>query len=218
LQSSRPSLTCCPQDLAPLIVEKGLPGKDKACGDAWTPSAFEELRAFCSDNRELDSNPHSFERIDGYCCERKVWSFDLAPFEGVIAPRAIVDQCLRDRVSAAGCQIWYRAQATDLHVSGHQIELTTRGEPKRITSRRRLSFWRPAAAVRSLAGRGSTASRGWACPSRLTCRATETSRLPRSCSASLRPAIRGSFPWAQTRRTQASLPSPKSPRRSFVPR
>jgi flavin-dependent dehydrogenase len=108
------------------VVEKGLPGKDKACGDAWIPSAVEELRDFDADKRELDSNARAFARIDGYCSERKVWSFDLAPFEGVVARRAIVDQSLRDRVSAAGASIWYSAQATELRVGGRQIELTIR--------------------------------------------------------------------------------------------
>ncbi len=112
--------------ISPLLVEKGLPGKDKACGDAWIPSAVEELRAFGAENRELDSNTYSFARIDGSCSERKVWSFDLTPFEGVIARRALVDQCLRDRVVAAGGSIWYGAQATDLRVSGRQIALTIR--------------------------------------------------------------------------------------------
>jgi flavin-dependent dehydrogenase len=105
-----------------ILVEKGLPGKDKACGDAWVPSAVLELRSLDTDKRELDPNAHSFARIDGYCSERKVWSFDLAPFEGVIARRAIVDQFLRDRVSAVGGSIWYGAQATELRVSGRQIE------------------------------------------------------------------------------------------------
>ena len=107
-------------------MEKGLPGKDKACGDAWIPSAVEELRSLNTDKRELDSNAHSFARIDGYCSDRKVWSFDLAPFEGLIARRAIVDQFLRERVSAAGGSIWYGAQATDLRVSGRHIELAIR--------------------------------------------------------------------------------------------
>jgi hypothetical protein len=55
----------------------------------------------------------------------RVWSFDLAPYEGAIARRAIVDQWLRDRVSAAGGSIWYGADATD-HGSGARIELTVR--------------------------------------------------------------------------------------------
>ena len=112
--------------VSPLLVEKGLPGKDKACGDAWIPSAVEELRAFDIDKRNLGSHAHRFERIDGYCSERKVWSFDLAPFEGAIARRAVVDQCLRDRVSAAGGSIWYGAQGTDLRVIGRRIALTIR--------------------------------------------------------------------------------------------
>jgi flavin-dependent dehydrogenase len=36
-----------------LLLEKGLPGKDKACGDAWIPSAVEELRAFDTDKLGL---------------------------------------------------------------------------------------------------------------------------------------------------------------------
>jgi flavin-dependent dehydrogenase len=110
--------------IVPFLVEKGLRGKDKACGDAWIPSAVEELRSFVADKHEVDASAHSFSRIDGDCSGRKVWSFDLAPFEGLIAPRAVVDQCLRDRASAAGCQIWYGARATALRVSGRQIELT----------------------------------------------------------------------------------------------
>src|SRR5271168_254788 len=112
--------------ILPLLVEKGLPGKDKACGDAWIPSAVQELRSFDIDKRDLRSDLWSFARIDGYCSERKVWSFDLTPFEGLIARRAVVDQFLRDRVSAAGGSIWYGAQATHLRVSGRQIELTVR--------------------------------------------------------------------------------------------
>src|SRR5258708_1778549 len=109
--------------ISPILVEKGSPGKDKACGDAWIPSALQELRAFDTEKRALDSNTYSFARIDGYCSDRKVWSLDLAPFGGVIGRRAIVDQFLRDRVSAAGCQIWYGAQATELRISSREVEL-----------------------------------------------------------------------------------------------
>ena len=112
--------------LLPILVEKGLPGKDKACGDAWILSAVEELRSFGIGQRELGSNWCSFSQIDGYFADRRVWSHEVAPFEGVIARRAVVDQLLRDRVSAAGCPIWYGAQATDLRVLGGEIELTIR--------------------------------------------------------------------------------------------
>jgi len=116
-----------------LLVEKGLPGKDKACGDAWVPPAVEELQSLDIGKRELGANWRSFSCIDGYYAERKVWSYDLAPSEGVMAPRAIVDQLLRDRVSAAGCSIWYGAKATDLRVRGRQIELTIRCGADRLT-------------------------------------------------------------------------------------
>jgi menaquinone-9 beta-reductase len=118
--------------IRPLILEKGLPGKDKACGDAWIPSAVEELRSFEIGKRELSGDWHPFSRMDGYYAERKVWSHDLFPSEAVVAPRAIVDQLLRDRVSTAGCEIWFGARATGLRVLGQQVEVTIRrGEDTR---------------------------------------------------------------------------------------
>jgi flavin-dependent dehydrogenase len=120
------ALTLLRNGTLPLLVEKGLPGKDKACGDAWIPSALEELRSFEIGACELGANWLSFSRIDGYYADRKVWSAALAPLEGVMARRAIVDQLLRNRVSAEGCLIWYGARATSLRARRHQIELTIR--------------------------------------------------------------------------------------------
>ncbi len=119
--------------ILPLVVEKGPPGKDKACGDAWILSAVEELQSLEIGQHELGSEWRSFSRIDGYYAGSKVWSHAVAPFEGVIARRAIVDQLLRDRVSAAGCPIWYGAQATGLRVLGRQIELTVQRGAARHT-------------------------------------------------------------------------------------
>jgi len=118
------ALTLVRNGILPLLVEKGLPGKDKACGDAWVPSAVEELRFFEIGERELGASWHSFSRLDGYYADRKVWSTEFTPFEGVVARRAIVDQLLRSRVSAEGCSIWYGARATNLQALGRQIELT----------------------------------------------------------------------------------------------
>lgn len=117
----------------PLLVETGLPGKDKACGDAWILSAVEELGSLDIGKRDLGSNWRAFSRLDGYYAEREVWSHNFAPFEGVIARRTIVDQLLRDRVSVAGCPIWHCAQATDLRVLGRQIALTVRRGVERLT-------------------------------------------------------------------------------------
>lgn len=38
--------------ILPLLLERSAPDKDKACGDAWIPSAVEELRAFVGETRE----------------------------------------------------------------------------------------------------------------------------------------------------------------------
>jgi flavin-dependent dehydrogenase len=127
------ALTLAQKGIQSLLVEKGLPGKDKACGDAWVPSAVEELRSFGIGQRELGANWHPFPRIDGYYADRRVWSVELAPYEGLISRRAIVDQLLRDRVSAKGSSIWYGARATNLQTIGRRIELRiSRGSDCRV--------------------------------------------------------------------------------------
>jgi menaquinone-9 beta-reductase len=118
------ALSLLQKGILPLLIEKGAPGKDKACGDAWSPEAVEELRSFEISERELRSNFRAFSRIDGYFAERKVWSVDYGRSEGFVARRAIVDQWLRKRVSDAGGQIWHRARATALRAPGGRLELT----------------------------------------------------------------------------------------------
>ncbi len=109
-----------------LLVEKGLPGKDKACGDAWVPPAVEVLRSLGIGECDIGGNWRPFSRIDGFFRGRKVWSADLARLEGVIAPRAVVDQLLRNRALAEGCLIWHDARATKLRAAEGHIELTIR--------------------------------------------------------------------------------------------
>jgi flavin-dependent dehydrogenase len=107
-------------------VEKGVPSKDKACGDAWIPDAVEELKSFEIAESEIGPNSRPFSRIEGYYAERKVWSVEYAPFRGIVARRAIVDQLLRNHVTARGSVIWYNTRATELRMLGGQIELTIR--------------------------------------------------------------------------------------------
>ena len=141
-----------------LILEKGLPGKEKACGDAWIPSAVEELRSFHIGKPELSGNWHPFSQMDGYYAERKVWSHNLFPSEAVVASRAVVDQLLRDRVSTAGCEIWFGARATGLRVLGQQLYLTIRrGEDTLTLTPSPPWSWPLVAAVVSRAAEDSTA-------------------------------------------------------------
>lgn len=180
--------------ILPLMVEKGLPGKDKACGDAWIPFAVEELRGFGLDAHEFDAEAHAFARIEGFCADRKVWSFDLAPYEGVIARRAVVDQWLRDRVSAAGGSIWYGAEATDLRVRDGRIELTVRRKAETHLFSPSAVVLASGAGCRLARRAGLDGEPGLARPSRPTCRRMESSRPRRSCSAIPIRATRGSFP------------------------
>jgi geranylgeranyl reductase family protein len=127
------ALSLARSGILPLLIEKALPGRDKACGDAWVASAMEELQCLEIGERELGSNWRPFSRIEGLYYGRKVWEHGLKSFDGAIARRAIVDQLLRDRVSAAGCSIWYSAKATDLRIRGRQNELSIRRGVDRLT-------------------------------------------------------------------------------------
>jgi flavin-dependent dehydrogenase len=112
--------------IVPLLLEKGLRGRDKACGDAWIPEAVQELEWVKVDVRRLASNRWAFSRIDGYLEKRWVWSADYSPCEGVVARRAFVDEWLQDRAENEGCLIWRGARATNLSALGHRLELTVR--------------------------------------------------------------------------------------------
>jgi menaquinone-9 beta-reductase len=120
------ALSLLQKGVLPLLIEKGAPSRDKACGDAWIPEAVEELKSFAISERDLCSNFRAFSRIDGYFAERKVWSVDYGGSQGVVARRAVVDQWLRNRVSDAGGQIWHRARASALQAPGRRLELTIR--------------------------------------------------------------------------------------------
>ena len=209
------ALTLAQNGILPLLVEKGLPGKDKACGDAWVPSAVEELRSFGIGQRELGANWHSFPRIDGYYADRRVWSAELAPYEGVISRRAIVDQLLRNRASAEGCSIRHGARATNLRVIGRRIELTvSRGADSCVLT--------PSALVLA-SGSGCRIAREAGLDGEPALGASISSYLPTDQNLAAPTFLFGDstpgYAWiARTGRTRAFAPLRNPPHRRFAPR
>ena len=122
------ALALAERGVAVLLVEQGPEGKDKPCGDAWTPSAVSELSTYRIGAREVGERWRPFARIDGYYSGRKVWGFVTESVEGAVAPRAIVDQLLRDRVTAAGSQIRYGARVMNLTTRPGGLDLVLRQE------------------------------------------------------------------------------------------
>ena len=97
-----------------LLLEHGLPGKDKACGDALVPSAVACLTQHGIGTKELEVlDGFPFRGIDIRCKDQLLWRHPLDESMGWIVPRAVLDQTLRDAV-AGSCTIVYGATVTDV--------------------------------------------------------------------------------------------------------
>lgn len=109
------------------VFERGQPGKDKPCGDAFVPSAIELLSHYGIDQDCIASlGGYPFQRIDLYGHDSLIWQLKLSPGTGWVIPRAILDQKLRD-VTAAYATIQYETSVTDLIIEqGGSLKLSLR--------------------------------------------------------------------------------------------
>ncbi len=92
-----------------VVCERGAPGKDKACGDAYLPDAV-ELLARLGLTAERIGVPVAgrFDTVELFEGDRRIWEAEVGAGTGFVAPRAVVDQQLRDIVSG-WCAIRYGA-------------------------------------------------------------------------------------------------------------
>lgn len=80
-----------------VVFERGQPGKDKPCGDAYLPDAvalMDELRI--TEPFEGNRSARVFEQIELWDSTRRIWTLGLDGRRGWIAPRGAIDQALRD--------------------------------------------------------------------------------------------------------------------------
>ncbi len=119
------------QDHAVTVYEQGPPGKDKPCGDAFLPDAVEHLRAVGVD-LEADPPPGArrFDQVGLWAGGRRLWRTSAGAGPGWVAPRAAVDQRLRDAVAARGCTIHHDHRVVAVNRTGdHRWTVEVAGRP-----------------------------------------------------------------------------------------
>lgn len=109
-----------------VVFERGSRLKDKPCGDAYLPDALQQMAAL---GVTLDPDPicgaKSFTQIDLWDATRPIWAISLDGREGWIAPRAAVDQILRD-AAALSSELRYESVVLAIDPATPGWELTIR--------------------------------------------------------------------------------------------
>jgi flavin-dependent dehydrogenase len=123
------AITFARAGVRPTVLERGVPGKDKPCGDAYLPDAVGWL-ASLGVPIEVVHGPRArpFTSIDLWDDRRPIWTVPLDGQIGMIAPRSVVDQALRD-VAAACSDLRYGVSAVGLHgdVDGWRVAVRING-------------------------------------------------------------------------------------------
>jgi flavin-dependent dehydrogenase len=102
------------------VFEQGGRGKDKACGDALLPEAVSLLRDLGLNVQDTcGAGGRRFSQIELWGHETRIWRVPVGPDPGWIAPRATLDQALRDVIEPR-VEVRYVTAVRD-------IELSTRG-------------------------------------------------------------------------------------------
>jgi len=84
-----------------VVYERGRPGKNKVCGDAFVGTAIHELSLMGITESDLISlGGHRFQSMDLYDGDALIWRVSGKSGRGFILRRANIDQHIRDRVSS----------------------------------------------------------------------------------------------------------------------
>jgi flavin-dependent dehydrogenase len=101
--------------IASTLLERGPPGRDKACGDALVPPAVALLADLGVDAPSLDAlGGCRFRAIDLRAGQRLIWRLNLQD-NGYVVRRAALDQALRDAVAGGAV---YGAYVTSVDRDG----------------------------------------------------------------------------------------------------
>jgi flavin-dependent dehydrogenase len=105
--------------IRPVVFEKGRPFKDKACGDAFMPSAIAILNDLgLSDSDFTRVGGNVFRSIDLFDSSRLLWRHELSAEAGWMLPRRQLDQALRD-VAGKTSVIQYEANVNAIIPDGN---------------------------------------------------------------------------------------------------
>lgn len=112
-----------------VLFERGLPGKDKPCGDALLPDAVRELSALGVPPTAWTCGARRFDRIELWDARRAIWTVATGG-DGWIAARAVIDQCLRD-VASEVATLRYRTpvRVVEPTTDGWRVATTAGWEP-----------------------------------------------------------------------------------------
>ena len=97
-----------------VLFEKGKPFKDKACGDAFMPSAITLLYELGLDDASfLRIGGSPFQKIDLFDNSKLIWSHQLRKISGWTLPRKYLDQELRELAKKTS-KIYYQSKVIKL--------------------------------------------------------------------------------------------------------
>ncbi len=111
-----------------VMLEKGPPGRDKPCGDAYLPDAVAHLAGLGVDALSA-RGARVFDEVGLYAAGARLWRTRAGDGPGVVARRAVVDQGLRD-VAARHCDVRHSTRVTAIHpphASAAWVVATERG-------------------------------------------------------------------------------------------
>ena len=126
------AITLAKHGIPVTLFERGQPGKDKPCGDAWLPDALDHMSALGVPLDTLSNGTAKpFSQIDLWDATRPIWTISLEGQTGWIAPRATIDQALRDTAaSTSDLRYGTSVLALDQTQSGWQLTFKTAAEVK----------------------------------------------------------------------------------------
>ena len=99
------------------IFERGLPGKDKACGDALVSSAVDLMSMFEIDINSIEAlGGHRCDRVDTYIYEFLTHQVEYDNNAVWVIPRAVIDQEIRNIISSR-VLFRYETQVMDIMIN-----------------------------------------------------------------------------------------------------
>lgn len=105
------------RDIAAVMFERGRPGKDKACGDAFMGEAVSALTALGMMPRDLERLGAAVSAVSLFAHGAQLWTWRLGKDTGFVMPRKAFDQALRDR-TASTTDLRYETRVRNIVATG----------------------------------------------------------------------------------------------------
>jgi flavin-dependent dehydrogenase len=108
------ALTLGQENIDVILLEKGPPNKDKACGDALVPAALEMFAYFGLDEDCISElGGRRYDDISLTFGDSDIWKAQHESSQGWVIPRVVLDQRFRELTSAYA-EIMYETRVTNV--------------------------------------------------------------------------------------------------------